>query len=102
MFCPRGKSHKKLLEEEGLISFIEIDVKKSQLCPLSIFSSGEDLFQHVVRTKSYRSMVHLGFIHYLSTLYEKEIIPPQNRKRVSKYHNIPLDITNCYTFCIKR
>ena len=32
------------LEEDGLIGFIEKDMKQSQLCRLSTFSSGEKLF----------------------------------------------------------
>ena len=77
-------------------------MRRSQLCPLSTFYSGEDLFHHVVKANDYGSLVHLGLMHYLSILYEEEIKPPKKRKRVSVYHNIQLDITNCYTFCIKR
>ena len=47
-------------------------------------------------------MLHLGLMHYLLILYEEEIKPPKKRKRVSVYYNIQLDITNRYTFCIKR
>ena len=46
-------------------------------------------------------MLHLGLMHYLLILYEEEIKPPKKRKRVTVYHNIQLDITNCCTFCIK-
>ena len=74
----------------------------SQLCHISTFYSGEDLFHHVVKANDYGSLVHLGLMHYLSILYEEEIKPPKKRKRVSVYHNIQLDITNCCTFCIKR
>ena len=76
----------------------EKNIKMRQLCRISLFSSGEDLFQHVVHENGYGSLVHLGLIHYLSILYEEEIRPPKKRKRVSVYHNIQLDITTCYTF----
>ena len=66
------------------------------------FYSGEDLFHHVVKAKDYESLVHQGLILYLSVLYEEEIKTPKKRKRVSVYHNIQLDVTNCYTFGIKR
>ena len=65
LFCPCERSHKKWVEEEGLVG-----------CCLSTFSSGEDLFQHVVHEKSYGSIVHLGLMYYLSILYEKETKPP--------------------------
>ena len=67
-------------------------MRESQLCHMSSFSSGEDLFQHVVHAKGYGSLVHLGLMHYLSILYEEEIKPPKKRKRVSVYHNIHLYI----------
>ena len=101
MFCPRGRSHKKCLEEEALLDFIKNDIKKRQLCRISTFSSGERLFKHVVHENGYGSMVHLGLMHYLSILCEGEFKPPKKRKRVSVYHNIQLEITNCYTFYIK-
>ena len=48
VFCCCGRSHKKLLEEQGLLDFIQKDIKKRQLCRLSTFSSGERLLKHVV------------------------------------------------------
>ena len=74
---PCGRSNKEWLEEEGLVDFIQKDLKKGQLCRLSTFSSGEDLFQHVLHAKDYGSMVHLGLMHYLLMLYEEEIKPPK-------------------------
>ena len=65
VFCQCGKSHKKWLEEEGLIGFIKKDTKKRQLCRLSTCFSDEKLFEHVVHEKSYGSLVHLGLIRYL-------------------------------------
>ena len=101
VFCPCGRSHKKWLEEERLVDFIQKDNKKRQLCRITTFSSGKRLFKHVVKVNGYGSMMHLGLIQYLSILYEEEIKPPKKRKRVSVYHNIQLDITNCYTFYFK-
>ena len=72
-----------------------------QLCCISYFYTGEDLFHHVAEANGNGSLMHLGLIHYLSILYEEEIKQPKKCKRVSVYHNIPLDITNSYTFCIK-
>ena len=83
MFWPCGRSHKECLEEEGLVNFIEKDMRKSQLCRLNTFSSGEYLFQHVVNTKDYGSMLHLGLMDYLSILYEEEIKPPKKRGRAN-------------------
>ena len=94
MFCPCGRLYKKWLEEEGLAVFIKKDMRTRQLCRLSTFSSGEDLWLW----KPGASWT----MRYLSILYEEEIKPLKKGKRVSVYHNIPLDITNCYTFCIKR
>ena len=81
--------------------FYQKRYQKGKLCLLSTFCCGEDLFQHVMHENGYGSMVHLGLIHYLLILYEEEIKPPKNCKRVSIYHNIQLDITNCYTFYLK-
>ena len=58
MFCPCGRSHKNWLEEQELVDFIKNDMRKRQLCCVNIFSSGEDLFQHVVHAKGYGSMVY--------------------------------------------
>ena len=72
---------KKRLKEEGFVDFIKKDIKKQrQLCRLSTFSCGEDLFQHVVHENGYGSMLHLRLMHYLSILYEEEIKPPKNVK----------------------
>ena len=83
-----GRSHKKWLEEQGLVDSIQKDMKKSQLCRLSTFSSGEEFFQHVVHEKCYESIVHLGLMHYLSILHEEETKPTRKHKRISAYHNI--------------
>ena len=93
------KISKKWLEEQGLVDFIKKDIRKRQLCRLSSFSSGEDLFQHVAKVNGYGSLVHLGLVHYLSILHKEEIKPPKKRKKASV---IVFDITSCYTFCIKR
>ena len=77
-------------------------MRKSQFCSLSTFSNGEKSFQHVVHAKGYGSMVHSGLMHYLSILYEEKTKTPKNHKKGSVYHNIQLDISNCYTFCIKK
>ena len=73
MFCPCGRSHKKWLEEQRLVVFINKNMKKWQLCRLSTFSSGGDLFQHVVHEKGNGSILHLVLMHYLSILLEEEI-----------------------------
>ena len=78
------------------------NIKMRQSCRIIYFYSGGDLFHHVAEANGYGSLVHFGLRHYLSILYEEEIRPPKKRKRVSVYHNIQLDITNCYTFCVKR
>ena len=101
MFFSCGRYHKKWLEEKGLVDFLKKDMKLSQLCCISTFPSGEDIFHHVVEANDNGSLVHLRLMHYLSMLYEEEIKQPKKRKRVSVYHNIQLDITNCCTFCIK-
>ena len=77
------------------------DIKMRQLCRIRYFYSDEDLFNHVSQANDYGSLAHLGLIHYLSLLYPEEIKSPKKRKRVSVYHNIQLNITNCYIFCIK-
>ena len=102
VFCRCGRSHKKWLEEEGLVEFMKKNNKMRQLCRISYFYSGEDLFNHVSKANDYGSMVHLGLTHYLSLLHPEETKPSKKRKRVSVYHYIQLDITNCHTFCIKR
>ena len=65
MFCPCGRSHINWLEEEGLVDFIKKDSKNRQLYRISTFSSGEDLFNHVVTAKGYGSFVHLLLMNYL-------------------------------------
>ena len=102
MDCPCGRSHIEWLEQERLVKFMQKDIMMRQLCHIRAFSGGEDLFNHVVYENNYGSLVHLGLMHYLSILYPEEIKPPKKRKVVSVYHNIQLDITNCYTFCMKR
>ena len=77
MFYAYGRSQKKWLEEQGLVDFIQKDMRKRQLYYLSTFSSGEDLFQDVMNAEDYESMLHLGLMHYLSMLYEEEIKPPK-------------------------
>ena len=101
MFCPCRRSQKKWLEEEELVDFMKKDMKKRQLWRINTFSSGEKLFQHAVKANDNGSPVYLRLMHYLSILYEGEIKPSKICKRVSVCHNIQLDITNCYTFCIK-
>ena len=71
-------------------------------CCISYFYSGEDLFNHVSKANDYGCLVYLELMNYLSLLYPEEIKPPKKPKKVSVYHNIQLDITNCYTFCTKR
>ena len=66
MFFPCGRSHKKLLEEEGQIDFLKKDMKKRQLCRPKTFSSGKDLFVHAMHEKNYGSIVHLGLMYNLS------------------------------------
>ena len=78
------------------------DVKMRQLCRISHFSSGEDVLYNVAEANDYGSLVHIGLMYYLSILYREEIESPKKRKRIIVYHNIQLDITNCYIFCIKR
>ena len=51
MFCPCGRSHKKWIEEQGLVKFMQKDMRKRQLCRLSTFSSGERLFEYVAHEK---------------------------------------------------
>ena len=63
-----GRSHKKWLEEERLVDFVKKDMRTRQLYCLSTFSSGEDLFQHVVEANSYESLVYLGLMHNLLIL----------------------------------
>ena len=92
-----------MVRSTSIVDLIQKDMRNRQLCRLNAFSSGEGLFQYVLSVEGYGSMLHFRLIHYLSILlYEEEIKPPKKRKRVSVYHNIQLDITNCYTFCIKR
>ena len=94
VFCPCGRSHIEWLEQEGLVDFIKKEIKKRQLCCLSTFSSGENLFHHVANANGHGSLLHLGLMHCLSILYEEEIKPPKKCKRVSVYHKIQLDITD--------
>ena len=74
------KISKKWIEDEGLVNFTKKDIKKRQLCRISAFFSGERLFEHVVHENVYGSLVYLGLMHYLSTLYEEEINQPKNVK----------------------
>ena len=76
MYCPCGRSHREWLEQEGLVEFIPKDIKMSQLCHISYFYSGEDLFNHVEKASDYENLVHQGLMHYLSFLYPEEIKPP--------------------------
>ena len=58
-------------------------MRTRQLCCLHTFSCGEDLFQHISQANDYGILVRLGLMHYLSVLYEEEIMTPKKRKRVS-------------------
>ena len=102
MLYPCGRSHEEWLEQEELVEFMQKDIKMRQLCHISVFFSGENLFHYVVKANGYGSMVNLWLMHYVSILYEADIKAPKKCKRLSVYHNIQLDITNCYTFYIKR
>ena len=88
MYCPCGRSHREWLEQDGLIEFMQKDIKMRQLCHISYFYSGEDLIHHVTKVNDYGSLVHLGLMHYLSILYPEEIKPLKICKGVSVYHNI--------------
>ena len=46
VYCPRGRSHREWLEQEGIVEFMKKDIKMSQLCRISYFYSGEELFYH--------------------------------------------------------
>ena len=92
----------KWLQEEGLHDFIRKDHHK-YVCFRASFDNGEDLFQHAVDAHNkHKSLLHLGIMHYMSLLYEDEIKTPKKPKKVSVHDYLHLDITNCYTFCIKR
>ena len=100
LFCPCSKINNKWLKQEGIHDFVR---KKISIycCQPYYFKSGKQLFDHVAQKAKY-DLLHLGIMHYMTLLYPDEIKTIKKPKKVSVHGKFKLDVTNSYTFSIKR